>query len=269
MNKNSSNSSKKKSGNTRQISPAKHWFLTLNNYKTSDIDQLLDDSSIKRYVFQEEKGESGTPHLQGHFEFSKKIRPSGHFKGSPLAKGHWEKTRNRKKAIEYCSKLSTKIGKTYRKGFPRSLFRKVSVLKKTQLYNWQLKIVNEIEQEPDDRTINWIWDTDGNKGKSALVKYLCVNEHAIIVSGKSSDIKYQIANMEFPPDIILYDIPRTARGYINYTALEELSNGCFASNKYESKMCIIPNVHIYCFANFHPEFEAMSQDRWKIVCLDN
>lgn len=103
--KSSSNSSEGKSGNTKQISPAKHWFLTLNNYTTDDIQFLCSISSIKRYVFQEEMSESGTPHLQGHFEFEKKIRPLGFFKGTPLEKRcHWEKTKNRHAAIQYCSK---------------------------------------------------------------------------------------------------------------------------------------------------------------------
>ncbi len=120
----SSNSSKGKSGNTRQISPAKHWFLTHNNYTKEDIDLLCSNSSIKKYCFQEEVGDSGTPHLQGHFEFIRKIRPVGFFKGTPLEKAHWEKTKNRMAAINYCSKLATRKGKTYTKGFPKSVFRK-------------------------------------------------------------------------------------------------------------------------------------------------
>ncbi len=51
--KSSSNSSEGKSGNTRQISPAKHWFLTHNNYTKECITLLCSNSSIKRYVFQE------------------------------------------------------------------------------------------------------------------------------------------------------------------------------------------------------------------------
>lgn len=266
--KNSSNSSKEKSGNTKQISPAKHWFLTHNNHSKEDIAFLCDHSSIIKYCFQEELSSTGTPHLQGHFEFDFKIRPVGLFKGTPLEKAHWEKTKNRRKAIEYCSKLATRNGKTYTKGFPKSLFRKVKVIQEDQLYPWQQDIVNECEKEPDDRTINWIWEDIGNVGKSALVKYLCIHCNAFLISGKSADIKYQIASAEFPPDVIVYDIPRTAKGYINYTALEEVKNGVFCSSKYESKMCIIPTPHVFCFANFAPDLSVMSKDRWNIIDLN-
>ncbi len=266
--KNSSNSSEGKSGNTRQISPAKHWFLTHNNYTKDDIDILCSNSSIIRYCFQEEIGESGTPHLQGHFEFERKIRPVGFFKGTPLEKAHWEKTKNRRAAINYCSKLDTRNGLTYTKGFPKSLFRKVKCITENQLYDWQRNIVNECKEEPDDRTINWYHDENGNVGKSALVKYLCIHENAMLISGKGADIKYQIASAEFFPDVIVYDIPRTAKGYVNYTALEEIKNGIFSSPKYESKMVMMPTPHIYCFANFEPNLETMSKDRWKVICLD-
>ena len=77
----SSKSSKKKSGNTRQISPSKHWCFTLNNYSMDDIKVLknTDSSIVPRYVFQEEIGEEGTPHLQGYINFNKKVRPMGFF----------------------------------------------------------------------------------------------------------------------------------------------------------------------------------------------
>jgi len=269
MTKDSSNSSKKKSGNTRQISPAKHWFLTHNNYTKECIKLLCASSSIKRYCFQEEMSESGTPHLQGHFEFTRKIRPVGFFKGTPLQKAHWEKTQNRLAAIHYCSKLDTRNGQTYKKGFPKSVFRKPKCITQDMLYPWQKHIVDECQQIPDDRTINWYYENKGNVGKSAMVKYLCIHENAMLISGKGADIKYQIASAEFFPDIIVYDIPRTAEGYVNYTALEEIKNGIFSSPKYESKMVIMPTPHVYCFANFEPNLTTMSQDRWNLINLED
>lgn len=264
--KNSSKSSKGKSGNTRQISPAKHWFLTLNNYKKEAIEFFSADSSIKKYCFQEEVcPTTGTPHIQGHFEFESKIRPAGYFKGTPCEGGHWEKTISRRASVVYCSKLDSKSGETHIKGFPKSMFRKIKVLKKEELYFWQRDIVYECEQDPDDRTINWIWEAEGNRGKSALVKYLVVNHHAMIVSGKSADIKYQIASAEFTPDIIVYDIPRNKKNHVNFNALEDIKNGLFSSTKYETKMILIPTPHIFCFANFEPDLEMMSKDRWNVI----
>ncbi len=261
---NSSNSSGEKSGNTKQISPSKHWCFTLNNHTSDDIKNIMEDSSTSRVSMQEEKGESGTLHLQGYIEFSRKVRPVSVFKSF---KAHWEKTKNIKASIKYTQKDDTRCGKQYLKNIKK--IRKLNVLTYEQLYKWQRDIVDITNEEPDDRTIHWYWETVGNVGKSALVKYLVVNCGAMLISGKSADIKYQIAsvkNGEYP-DIILYDIPRTAEGYINYTAMEEIKNGVFASSKYESKMVIMPSPHIICFSNFEPDLDTMSADRWKVTRL--
>ncbi len=264
---NSSNSSGK-SGNNRQISPSKHWCFTVNNYKEIDIEVICSNSSIKRYVFQEEVGEQGTPHLQGYLEFKTKKRPKSEFKS---IKAHWTPTRDKKGSIIYCQKEDTRAinGRVFRKGVVKH--RPLRVLTRQQLYGWQEAIVVACEAEADDRTINWFWDKKGNVGKSQLVRFLCVHNGAILVSGKSGDIKYQIKQYldkhGTGPEIVIFDIPRTAQGYINYCAMEEVKNGCFASHKYESDMCIINPPHFLCFANFEPNLESMSKDRWKITDL--
>jgi hypothetical protein len=256
---NSSNSSKGKSGNTKQISPAKHWVFTLNNHTLENIKNIEESSSIKRYSFQEETGESGTPHLQGYIEFITKRRPKSIFENF---NAHWEKCKRIKDAIAYTQKEDTRTGNQYLKGIKK--IRPLSYIKYDDLYPWQKKISDLCKTEPDDRTINWLWEQTGNVGKSALVRHLCIMHGALLVSGKAADIKYQIANAREVPEIIIWDIPRTARNYVNYCALEEVKNGCFASNKYESKMIIINSPHVICFANFEPEYANMSEDRWKV-----
>ena len=262
MVQNSSNSSKGKSGNTKQISPSKHWVFTWNNYKEAHIEIICSNSSIKRYSFQEETGESGTPHLQGYVEFVTKKRPHSVFHKSFGI--HWEKCRRIKEAIVYTQKDDTRTGRIFRKNIPR--IKPIKCLTEEQLYPWQKEIVNIISDEPCDRTIHWYWESEGNVGKSAMVRYLVIKHNAILVSGKGADIKYQIKQYidkyGYGPETIIYDIPRTAENYVNYTALEEIKNGLFASNKYESSMIIMNPPHFICFANFEPNYHAVSQDRW-------
>jgi len=52
-------------GNTRHPpNAALHWCFTLNNYIEEDIkDICAKDIELKRYIFQEEIGENGTPHV--------------------------------------------------------------------------------------------------------------------------------------------------------------------------------------------------------------
>ncbi|GAC77826.1 replication protein, partial [uncultured marine virus] len=131
----------KKSGNTKQISPAKHWVFTLNNYTEQNIYALRNDSSIKRLSMQEEVGESGTPHLQGYLEFYLKKRPKSVFKEfSP----HWEPCKSIKAAIAYTQKLDTRSGKIYLKGI--RLIRPLKIYQPK--YRWQIEIDNFVDTEP-------------------------------------------------------------------------------------------------------------------------
>jgi len=88
------------------------------------------------------------------------------------------------------------------------------------------------------------------------------------VSGKPKDIKYQIAQCKEDPDIIIWDVPRSAKSYINYVAMEEIKGGVFCSTKYETKPVIINWPHVLCFANFEPEYDKMSKDRWNVTKLE-
>jgi len=266
---NSSNSSAK-SGNTKQISPSKHWCFTLNNYTKQDIKDILEvlsSNSYNKYVFQEEIGESKTPHLQGYIGFAKKVRPFNIFKQKRI---HWEKTRNIKSSIKYCMKdddriIGTDIYSNIK--FPKPL----KVI--THLYKWQEEVVKWIEDEPDDRSIVWIYERDGNVGKTALIKKLCVENGGLMISGKANDMKYAIAervkkSKEVP--LILINVPRSISSeYISYGGIEQIKDGIFFNNKYESDMVIYNSPHVIVFGNERPNTCKMSIDRWRIYRIEN
>ena len=263
--KNSSNSSKKKSGNTIQISPAKHWVFTCNNYTNEKINLIVKDSSIKRYSFQEEIGESGTPHLQGYLEFITKRRPLPLFKDLGA---HWEKCKHIKAAIEYTQKADTRAGKLYLKGIKK--IRPLKVYSYEELYEWQKSIVDMVDKEPCDRLIHWFWEPNGCKGKTQLCKHLVVNNDALLIDGTKQDMFYQVSNCKEHPDIVLMNLPNNSR-MPDIKALEAIKDGLFASPKYESKMFIMNSPHIFIFANFEPYFPVNDYDytkRWVIKNLD-
>jgi len=95
-------------------SRARNWFFTLNNYTKNDITQieLLEiECKIQKYVFQEEKGENGTEHLQGTLVF-KNARSFDSMK-KLLPRANWSKVKNLKASMAYCCKEDTRNGKTY------------------------------------------------------------------------------------------------------------------------------------------------------------
>lgn len=247
-----------------QISPSKNWVFTFNNYTKEHISSIvpLFNEKCNKYIFQEERGEQGTPHLQGYCSFKTKLRPLSLGLPSSI---HWEKRKGTEvEAIEYCRKTETRVGEVYTNiRFPKP----IKII--THLYKYQEKLNKILTEEPDDRTIYWIYEKEGNVGKSAFCKYLAVKHNALILSGKASDMKYGIVsytenNEGITPEIIVIDCPRTNLNYLSYTGIEEIKNGLFFNSKYESKMFIMNSPHLIIFANEEPEKHNISMDRWKV-----
>jgi len=138
------------------------------------------------------------------------------------------------------------------KGDKVRIFSELKLLNPENFYPWQKNIVDILEREPDDRKIYWVWESDGNRGKTALCKYLSARYGAVLLTGKSNDMKYAIASMPNYPRIILIDCPRSMMEYISYPGLEEIKNGYFFCGKYESRQIIGNPPHMVVFANKEP-----------------
>lgn len=247
-------------GNSIQISPAIRWCFTLNNYSKEEEDslRLICSNSSKYFIWGYEIGEEGTPHLQGYIEFKKKCRPISVIKNKRV---HWEKCKGTKDDnFNYCSKG----GHYFINGILQKPLKVISDLRP-----WQDDLMKILIEDADDRSILWYWEKKGNIGKSAFCKYLCFKHNALIVSGKIADMKNAIMkwfiDKGYYPSIVIFDVPREALGYINYTGIEEIKNGCFYSGKYEGGMVLMNSPHVLVFANEEPNIEAMSKDRWNIV----
>lgn len=261
-------------GNTKRPSPAKHWCFTLNNYTTEDIENILGSigsdgstfGSKPKYIFQEEEGEEGTPHLQGYINFDRKVRPKNVFKWERAQRIHWEVARSPKHAINYCRKEQGRTGSVYTNiEFPEE----IQVIADTALQPWQNAVIDICDGDRDPRKIYWFYDYAGNTGKTQLAKYLVVKKNALVLSGKGSDMKYGVIkyiekNNGIAPKIIIFDIPRCCKDFISYQGIEEVKNGLFFSSKYESDMCIYNPPHVICFANDMPALDKLSKDRWAL-----
>lgn len=98
------------------------WVFTLNNpsetlLKREGMDDALalPSAAIRYGIWQVERGESGTTHLQGYLEFSKPVRLSHCRKVIPGA--HFESRRGtRDQAIAYCEKEDTRIDGPFEHG---------------------------------------------------------------------------------------------------------------------------------------------------------
>lgn len=261
------NTSLEKENKKKQISPSKNWCFTFNNYDESEYERILFtiSSNSSKYIIGKEVGESGTPHLQGYFEWPRKIRPCSLGLSNKI---HFEKARGgRADNIAYCSKDGKFVTNCH-------IPKPIKTLKLEQLYEWQQVLLELLTTTGDDeRTIYWVFDEDGNTGKSAFCKYLCFNEPAIMVDGRSQDIMNGISNYiekeGMAPEIVCIDCPRHNVGFMNYGAIEKVKNGHCFNSKYESKQLIFNSPAVVVFANSPPDTEKYSLDRWCIYQIVN
>lgn len=261
---------------------AKNWVFTLNNY-TQEDEQQIQDYDFNYIIYGHEIAPTtGTPHLQGYFQLKTKKRLEYLKKRLPnkihLEKAYGSYDSNR----QYCSKDN----KTYEKGIPTingsnlsGLYQQIieqtkwqDVLKLDGIQNhlnyakevwnnkplnklpkikprpWQQNILKLLKQMADDRTIHWVYDKEGGKGKTYLCKYLVANKDAFYFSpSKSQDILYAYNNQT----IILYDIPRCQEDeYINWGTIEKLKDGIYFSGKFNSTTKYRQsNAHLIIFSN--------------------
>jgi len=244
------------------------WEFTLKSSYGKELDevepiepqflaQILSDF-CKEYYFQLELADSGYEHFQGCFSLKVKHRRSEIKNIIGFKNVHLEPAINWKALVNYSIKQDTRIGGPWDH---KSVW--VSVIEK--LNWWQSAVEETLLSKPDFRTIYWLWDSKGNIGKSSFSKYAAVKLGATVLNnGSFSDLAFAIPEN---PKIIIFDLPRTIEGRVNYTAIESLKNGMIFSGKYESRTKIFNAPHIFVFANFPPDISSMSADRWNIIEL--
>lgn len=249
-------------GNTRSSRAplGKYWCFTLNNWTKEELDHIINKCKKcdTKYVIGEEVGDSGTPHLQGFIEAPNRIRPKEKFGNDRI---HWERCKGDKNSnIKYCSK----DGK-FHTNMCLNIYK--DPLENNEMFDWQKRIIDVIKSKPDDRTIHWFWDEHGNRGKTTLCKHICTNYHAIVVSGAAADIKYGVSKYieeHGGINIVIFHFVRSQEDRVSYEAIEAIKDGMFFNTKYESNMCIFNSPHVICFANFKPNMEKLSSDRWSV-----
>ena len=248
-------------GNNDTSPSAKYKYdFVINNWSQLEFNDLCQtlDKIAKKAIIGSEVGEKGTPHLQGYISLLKKERIATLRVRPGLQRASFRKCRNEEALIEYCQKDGVVL---YRKGFPLP----IRVI--TELYPWQKEIEDLYLTEPDNRSIHWYWEPDGNVGKSAFVKYMIVKYKALYCDGgKKSDLINLVFNSNMDEcKCVIWDLPRGTKGNISYATLECVKNGMVCNTKYETGTKVFNPPHIFVFANFPPDdVSQLSSDRWKI-----
>jgi len=242
---------------------SRNWLCTWNNFP-DDWQAIIGSCGAIDYAAQKEKGKDAE---KEHIQFAVRFDNQRHFTAmQELFKGaHIEPAKDWVKAKQYCQKKDTQV--------EEGIVSKPQLACKDPLEGKvprpiQQQILDIIKTEPDDRTIYWFYDPDGNIGKTTLAKSICLKDRSVLnLAGKSADMRYGVQALVVkgrPPRTVFMNLARSIEGFVSYQGMEEVKDGFFFSTKYECGMVIYDCPHMIVLANFTPDTGSMSMDRWVI-----
>lgn len=130
-----------------------------------------------------------------------------------------------------------------------------------KLRTWQQLVLNKLMSQ-DNRTVTWVYDPQGNIGKSWFAGYLGAKHNAFLIdSGKRADVAFAY---NYEPNVV-FDFTRSQEEFVSYSLVESFKNGRIFSTKYESELKQFPPANVLCLSNFYPDKSKLSEDRWQIL----
>jgi len=215
-------------------------------------------------------------HYQGYLRTTKRQRPTA--VGASLGKvfpGIWV-TAGVDGALAALRKYCMKRDETYRAGpwgdqpiqDPVDEYKGEDLPK--VLWKWEEQILATLAwPNPDNRTINWVFEPVGTKGKSVFCKWAVFHKKAFWISvAKASDIANVIIERGHGDRVYFMDIPRQTSKCIDhsetYQILEQIKNGMLFCGKYHGGHLQFYSPHVWVFSNYLPKFECLSKDRLKV-----
>ena len=135
-----------------------------------------------------------------------------------------------------------------------------------QTREWQQDLANTLEEDADDRTVTFVVDQEGGKGKSWFQQwYITKNPDTcqVLGIGKRDNMAYAVDETK---KVFLLNVPRGDMQYLQYSVLEQLKDRMVFSTKYQTRMKILRQApHVVVFCNEYPDMEKMSADRYVIL----
>lgn len=245
----------------KQISPAKYWAFTLNNWTEKQYSSIVPklDYLCDRWVIGKEVGDGveedritgelipkGTPHLQGYLEFKKKKRPVGAIGIKEIHFAIRYKNATGEDNYNYCSK----DGDFECKGFPPP----VITINRKDFYPWQEEMVKLFETPCpwDDRKIYWRHGNI-NIGKTQFCKWMIKHLDAVVIDGDKKHILSQVQNC--PTCNIFIVLLAYGDEKVSYRALEQIKDGLFCATfgTDNNKMTIRNAPHLLIIGNEEPD----------------
>ena len=112
----------------------------------------------------------------------------------------------------------------------------------------------------------WIYEFDGNQGKTFLAHYLRILYGFVQLNGT---VTTRDLTGTLPDEIhgVVIDVTRYDIQKFDYSVLEGLKNGYMCSGKYSGSVGIFKSCPVMVVANEEPRYSQLSNDRWDVVHL--
>ena len=149
----------------------------------------------------------------------------------------------------------------------RRMLCRPPVLVEGDLRGWQVDLALQLAAPPDARSILFVVDALGGKGKTWFQKKLLLEGDAdvqLLMTGKRDDMAYAVQEGK---KIYLINVARGQMEYLQYCVLEMLKDGVVHSPKYESQTKFLAPCHVVVFCNEFPDMFRLTEDRYLIKDL--
>lgn len=245
-------------------------------------------SVSKKWAFQKESGElTGYVHWQGRLSFFKAARlPQQAQVLRALESGLWAKvhlgpsSNNSLKGPNfYVIKEQTRVDGPWTdqtEAAPQYIPLQYRGLL-DRLYPWQEKVL-ESRNVFDSRSVNLVYDPEGNHGKStcaslAELHYQGLDLPPITDAKELMQVACDIlmAKECRTPAIVFMDLPRSMdqkRLAPFMVAIEQIKKGHVCDVRHHYKDWWFDSPQIWVFANWMPDLKFLSKDRWKLWTID-
>lgn len=141
-----------------------------------------------------------------------------------------------------------------------------AVIREGSPRDWQEELENILDGPADDRKVRFYVDTKGGTGKSWFQGYYVSknpDRAQLLGVGPKADIAYAIDRTK---SVFLFNVPRGAMQFLQYTIFEQLKDRVVFSTKYHScTKILLKHPHVVVFCNEYPDESAMSSDRYEII----
>lgn len=230
----------------------------------------------KQGTFQLEEGsKTGKLHFQGRISLKKKMRKTALVKIATetfLRQGvRWSITsKTNINNFNYLTKEFTrKAGPWDITEKPLIIPRQIREIK--ELRPFQKQIIADANVW-NTRTINWVYQPKGCVGKSILKTYLRAHKlgRPLPPCNDMKDLLRMVCDMP-TSKLYIVDLPKAMKKdklYGLLGALETIKDGYAYDDRYHFKEKIFDCPNIWVFSNMLPDFNMLSNDRWKIWNID-